>query len=261
MTDDTGRIYLYCVIRDSGPLAVDAPPVSGQGTVYPITDGGLTAVVSDGGLPKYELTRTNVRAHQAVLDCVLPSADVLPARLGTTLPAADDVVENLLRERRGELLSLLDKVAGRVELGLKVSWADLQDAFREVVAGDAGLRALRDRLAARRGAAPYAAQLELGDRAGQALAAARAREADRVIAALAPCAADVRRNDPMSDLMILNAAFLVGRRERRAFEEAVEALDRADTGRLRFMLAGPLPAYNFVALTVVSRAAAGSLGG
>jgi hypothetical protein len=256
MTEDGARIYIYGVIRDDHPLAVSAPPVSGDGLVYPIVHRGLAAVVSDGSLPRYELTRTNIRSHQAVLDCVMQTADVLPARLGTTLPTAEEVVEDLLEARHDELVRLLDYVTGRIELNLKVSWADLERAFREVVGEDTSLRALRDRLAARRGRAGYDAQLELGDRAARALAAKRTREADRLVTALAPVTVSARQNDPMSDLMILNAAFLVERQQMAAFEEAVGDLDHANQGRLSFLIAGPLPAYNFVALHIVSKSEA-----
>src|SRR6266851_3928077 len=98
MTEDGARVYIYGVIHDGRPLAVSAPPVSGDGLVYPIVHRGLAAVVSDGSLPRYELTRTNIRSHQAVLDCVMQAAEVLPTRLGTTLASAGEVVEDLLEE-------------------------------------------------------------------------------------------------------------------------------------------------------------------
>jgi hypothetical protein len=258
MTDDPERVYIYGVVREGCPRTIDAPPVSGAGQVYTVSHGGLAAVVSDGGLPRYELTRKNVRTHQAVLDCVMAAADVLPARLGTTLPSAESVIEELLEERQAELMRLLDYVTGRIELGLKVSWRDLQAAFGEVVAEDPGLRALRDRLAARRGAASRTTLVELGDRAAQALAAKRSREADRIVAALTPFTVSARCNEPMSDLMILNGAFLMERRDREAFEDAVDALDRAGQERLACLVAGPLPPYNFVALHIVSKTESGA---
>jgi len=256
MSEDAVPRYIYAVTWDDPHPVIDAPPVGGSGVVYTITHRGLAAVVSDGDLPRYELTRTNVRGHQAVLDCVLRTADVLPARLGTTLPSTESVLEDLLEHRRDELIRLLTSVTGRVELGLKVSWLDLEHAFREVVAEDASLRLLRDRLAGS-GAGSYETRLQLGDRASQALAAKRTREADRLIAALAPYTAGSRMNTPMSDLMMLNAAFLVDRQQIGTFEEAVARLDAAHRGRLSFRVAGPLPPFNFVTLHINSTAGAG----
>ena len=248
MTEGSARVYLYGVIRDGEPLVLDVPPINGDRPVRTIAHRGLAAVVSDDPLPRYELTRKNVRGHEAVIDDVMRTNDILPTRLGTVLPSARSVVEDVLEKRWTELGRLLERVGGRVELGLKVSWLDLQRALREVVAADRDLRAERDRLVRHPARATYEARLELGGRAAQRLAAKREQEADEIVAALEHQAVEVCRNDPISELMVLNAAFLVERRWTEAFEAAVEKLDRGCGGRLGFMLAGPLPAYSFVGM-------------
>jgi len=241
-------VYLYGVIGDGDPLVLDVPPISGAGPVYTLSHRGLAAVLSDDPLPRYEVTRTNVRGHQAVIDSVMRTTEILPTRLGTVLPSPQWVVANFLEERWAELRRLLDHVAGRVELGLKASWTDLQFIFTETVAGDRELRALRDRLTRHPAAATYEARLQLGERAAEALAAKRKQEADDLAGALEPHVIDIRRNDPISELMVLNAAFLVDRPRIEPFEAAVQDLDRVHAGRLGFVLAGPLPPYNFVGL-------------
>lgn len=249
MADEAAGVYLYGVVRDGDGAGFDVPPISGEGPVYTIPHRGLAAVVSDSALPqRYELTRKNVRGHQAVVDEVMRARDILPARLGTVLPSAQAVVEGLLDKRWAELGRLLERIAGRSELGLKVSWTDLKRVFGEIVAVDRDLRALRDRLAKHPGAVTYAARLELGERAAAALAARRKLEADELVAALELQAVSVHRNDTISELMVLNAAFLVDRGRTETFEAAVRELDRANGGRLDFLLAGPLPPYNFVGL-------------
>jgi len=241
-------VYLYGVIGDADSLVLDVPPMSGAGPVYTLSHRGLAAVLSDDPLPRYEVTRTNVRGHQAVIDGVMRTTEILPTRLGTVLPSAQWVVANFLEVRWAELRRLLDHVAGRVELGLKASWTDLRSVFAEAVAGDRDLRALRDRLSRHPAAATYEARLQLGERAAKALAAKRKQEADDLAGTLEPHVIDIRRNDPISELMVLNAAFLVDRPRIEPFEAAVQDLDRVHAGRLGFMLAGPLPPYNFVGL-------------
>ncbi len=249
MADEPAGVYVYGVIRDGTQPEIDAPPIAGTGPVYIISRGGLAAVVSDGPLRRYELVRQNIRGHQGVIDCVMQATDILPTRLGAMLPSAKAVAETLLEKRREELEQLLERVQGRVELGLKVSWTDLQRVFREITAADQGLRALRDRLARRPSAATYEARIDLGDRAARALSVKREQEADKIAAALARQAVSVCRNDVISELMVLNGAFLVERTGISAFETAVQELDGASDGRLEFMLAGPLPAYNFVCVS------------
>jgi len=249
MADEAAGVYLYGVIRDGSRPGFDVPPIAGTGPVHAIAHRGLAAVVSEGPLRRYELVRKNIRGHQGVIDWVMRSADILPARLGVMLPGATAVVETLLDKRHEELQQLLERVRGRVELGLKVSWTDLQQAFREVIAADQGLRALRDRLTRYPAGATYEARIDLGDRAARALNVQREQEADRIVEGLGRRAVSVCRNDVISELMVLNGAFLVERAGVGEFEEAVRELDRDAGGRLEFMLAGPLPAYNFVSVS------------
>lgn len=252
MTEGATAVYLYGVIRDGDAVVLDVPPISGEGPVYTIPHRGLAAVVSavvgEFPLPRYELTRKNVRGHQAVIDGVMQTSDILPTRLGTVLPSAQSVVEELLEKRWAELGQVLERIAGCVEFALKVSWTDLQRVFCELVAADRDLRARRDRLLKHPRAATHDARLELGGRAARALVAKVAGEADELVAALEPQAVSVCQKDPISELMVLNAAFLVDRRRTETFEATVQELDRANGGRLDFLLAGPLPPYNFVGL-------------
>jgi hypothetical protein len=241
-------VYLYGVVRDGAPLVLDVPPINGAGAVYMLSHRGLAAVLSGDALPSYEVTRKNVRGHQAVIDSVMRTTEILPTRLGTVLPSSEWVVANFLEERWAELRRLLDRVAGRVELGLKASWTDLQVVFNEAVAHDPELRALRDRLARHPAAVTRDARLQLGERAARTLTAKRKQEADDIAGALKPYVIDTCRNDPISELMVLNAAFLVDRPRIESFEAAVQELDRVHAGRLAFVLVGPLPPYNFVSL-------------
>jgi hypothetical protein len=243
-------VYLYGVIRDGDAVVLDVPPISGEGPVYTIPHRGLAAVVSDvvgePPLPRYELTRKNVRGHQAVIDGVMRTTDIMPTRLGTVLLSAQAVVEELLEKRWAELGRALERIAGCVEFALKVSWTDLQRVFRELVAADRDLRAQRDRLLKHPRAVTHEARLALGGRAAQALVAKVEREADELIAGLEPLAVSFHQAEPISELMVLNVAFLVDRRRAEAFEAAVQDLDRANGGRVDCLLAGPLPPYNFV---------------
>ena len=53
-------------------------------------------------------------------------------------------------------------------------------------------------------------------------------------------------NDNLSDMMLLNAAFLVDKAQEQAFDARVHALGEARSGRQIFQYVGPLPPYNFV---------------
>ncbi|MGZ3603036.1 MAG: GvpL/GvpF family gas vesicle protein, partial [Ktedonobacterales bacterium] len=59
-----------------------------------------------------------------------------------------------------------------------------------------------------------------------------------------------RVNRNINDMMILNAAFLVKRDRVSVFDQHVDELAQASTGRLIFRYAGPLAPYNFVDLAL-----------
>ena len=59
--------------------------------------------------------------------------------------------------------------------------------------------------------------------------------------ALEPNAVDIRRNDPISELMVLNAAFLVDRPRIKLFEAAVQDLDRGPAAGLAWWLGPTTP--------------------
>jgi Gas vesicle synthesis protein GvpL/GvpF len=239
-------VYLYGVVRGelTGRL-VDVAPIDGEGEVYGITRGGLTAAVSDAGRDRYEVSRRYLLGHEAVVTALMERHDVLPARFGGVCPR-ERMLADLLVGHRDTLLAQIDRIAGMVELDLVVRWADLQRVITEIVAGDPKLRAARRSLAS--GGVSRNVRLDVGKRVEHGLAALRAAEATAVSAALAPYAADRRSrpDDRDADTHVLNAAFLAGRGGVAAFERAVTEYDRAHPGRYEMRLGTPVAPYWFV---------------
>jgi Gas vesicle synthesis protein GvpL/GvpF len=60
-----------------------------------------------------------VLAHERVLEAIMERGPVLPLRFGTQL-ASEDELAAVLTERREGLLRALERVRGRVEIGLRV---------------------------------------------------------------------------------------------------------------------------------------------
>jgi hypothetical protein len=60
-----------------------------------------------------------VLAHERVLEAIMERGPVLPLRFGTELESEDELAA-VLAERRDELARGLERVRGRVELGLRV---------------------------------------------------------------------------------------------------------------------------------------------
>lgn len=67
-------------------------------------------------------------------------------------------------------------------------------------------------------------------------------------AILNPVIRDARIGKPLTDLMVLNASFLVGRAMLPKFDRTLEIATRETRDRMTFDCVGPLPPFSFVDL-------------
>jgi hypothetical protein len=111
--------------------------------VYAIDHKGLRAVVSDTLSPRVRPERRNITAHQAVLHSLLEQQEsVLPMRFGVIARNAE-TVKKLLETNQRSIKEHLERLKGRVEMGLRVSW-DTSNIYEYFVATHQVLREARD---------------------------------------------------------------------------------------------------------------------
>jgi hypothetical protein len=218
--------------------------MGGHHQVRILTYDDLAAVVSDAPQDQYDISRENLLAHQRVVTQTMTRSDVLPVSFGT-VAASDQQVQELLHREADALHRSLAQVRGRIELELRVLWHE-ERLFAEIVAENEDIRALRDRLAGQAPAATHYERIQLGELVAAALERKSAAEAAALLDALEPLAVATKVNKNLGDMMLLNAAFLVDRRQEPAFDAQVQALGEAQAGRLIVRYVGPLPPYNFV---------------
>jgi hypothetical protein len=139
-SNGNGR-YLYAIVagsetRNYGPIGM------GDSTVYTISEGGVAAVVSDVPDQKMRPERRHLAAHQSVLKKVMEDGTPLPMSFGIV---ADDpqAVRRILSDNQQNFLEQLDRMAGKVEMGLRVTW-DVPNIFDYFVQTHSDLRAARD---------------------------------------------------------------------------------------------------------------------
>jgi hypothetical protein len=246
--------YVYCVGPAEAFSNGDAMAgVSGIGDHKPeirmVQVDDLVAVVSDSPKVRYDVSRRNLLAHQRVLEQAMKLSTVLPVSFGTVASGDRDVEDALLRRERDEIKRLLAYVRGRVELGVTALW-NRERLFAEIVSENREIRSLRDQLAGLGPDTAYYERIDLGQRTERAVIQKSERESRRILDALAPLAVETRVNETMSELMILNAAFLVDRAREAEFDAAVQALGEAELDRIVFRYVGPLPPHSFVHLAV-----------
>lgn len=259
---DEGRmIYLYCSTRshEEAPFHLSVKGIGGRGDeVYSIPFLDLAMVVSDSPQNEYETTRANTVEHQLVCEEVLKQGfTVLPVRFGTVCKptpgksSAQEKIRRLLRRRYGEFHSLLREMENKVELGLKVFWKK-ERLFQEIATASQNIREMRDRIAANPsvGLPAHYERLQLGTMVYNEMESRRDMEARRLAQALTPLAKRYETNKVLTDMMILNAAFLVHRSRVEEFDAKVNELDERYNGRMTFKYVGPVPPFNFVELVV-----------
>lgn len=244
--------YLYCVTY-SQPFAQSGSSLQMAGVggfpVRVITQGDLAAIVSDSQTDQYEITLEYIRAHEDVVEAVMQRADVLPVSFGTVASNDQEILERLLQREAEALRSQLESVKGRVEMGVKALW-DQDALFAQITSEYSDIQELREQIVGTTPEETYDIRLELGELTDAAIQHQREVDSATILDALSPLAIETRTNRIITDMMIVNAAFLVDKSQMTAFNEKANALQQASAGRMTLQLAGPLPPYNFVTVEV-----------
>ncbi|MBU0493723.1 MAG: GvpL/GvpF family gas vesicle protein [Chloroflexi bacterium] len=235
-------LYLYAIIDQPAapPFAEPGLGDAGESATrpYSLSYQDIAAVVSPLAARTVPPTTTNIWDHEAVVEGLMSHCTVLPLRFGTVFNDAA-AVQAVLAEHYAHFVAGLDRVRGRVELGLRVLWH--QEPHSEV--------------AADRGSAPAE---EPGS--GRAYLLARLAEERQQQARRQPAEAlAVELHAPLAGRavestsevwatphLLLTAAYLVDQDQVPAFQEEIRALIAAYP-TLRFLCTGPWPPYSFVA--------------
>lgn len=239
-THHTLQLYVYGITAP-GLDTIEEPGVGDPpAPVRMLAGDGLVAVASPlpgGYVPG---TRHDLVAHQTVLAAVVRERDVIPMQFGVVLPSEDAVVD-LLSRHHDEFESVLDDIAGCIEIDVTV----LQDedrAIADVIAGDRGL----DRL--RRRARTVDDKIRLGEAVAMALEDGAARDGAAVLDHLQPLSVATSVGQSGGTRVVLKASFLVERDAIDRFDEALDALGDRCGDHLRIRVVAPLPAYSFTKL-------------
>jgi len=238
------RKYIYGIIQEPDPKRFSFLGVE-DAAVYTINHRELAAVVSDTGLEEIDPTRKNARAHTVVQDELLKNYTFLPMGFGMIAGSKDDVLKLLEKNYQGLTRELM-RLAGKVEVELKVFW-DQEAMIKELQGGSEEFTRLKAKI--NDAPSPIEAQrllVEAGKMVERIALDWKARYAERVYAALQGLSIEARLNNPLGVKNILNASFLVERARESDFRNDVYKLDSQYQGKVNFKYVGPLAPYNFV---------------
>ena len=242
--------YLYGIIRDPGdkdfgPIGLE---VAGKpGRVHTLSVGSVAAVISDIPADSNILPlRKNLDPHYRVIREVMQASTIIPVTFGHVAKNRQQV-ERALQHNLAEIEAELDRLDGKVEMGLKVKW-DIDNIFEYMVTSDQELSERRDQIFGRSYAPSQREKLELGQMFEKHLNREREDQTDRVVEAFRPCVCGVKVNPPKSDKSVMDIAFLVDRDNLKAFEERVYEVAGTFPSQFLFDYTGPLAPFNFAAL-------------
>ncbi|MFH1652629.1 MAG: GvpL/GvpF family gas vesicle protein [Pseudomonadota bacterium] len=234
--------YIYCIIATDEAKHFGPIGIGGRGDeVHNVCYGGLSAVISNTPLTRYELSKDTLLAHQRVVEQVMEEYTVLPVRFCTVAESVKDII-GLLQLRRNEFLGLIQDLDNKIEIGLKVYWKNMKNVFEELVQENSKLKEkglvysvlIKDEL------------LQLGKEVAKFLDQKREEEGDIWMSVLTRLAHQDKILSMREDSMVLNAAFLMERIRQQEFDEKIELISGRNKNRYDVKYVGPTPPYNFV---------------
>jgi len=237
------RAYLYAVIADAQGRTYGDFGIDGS-EVYSIPGGQVAAVVSNVGVERVRPERSHLAAHQEVLKKLMAETTPLPMSFGI-LADSPQAVRNLLSRNQHALLEQLRRVAGKVEMGLRVTW-DVPNIFEYFVNTHPELRRARDEFLAGPREPTQEDKIEVGRMFDRLLNEDRESYATQVETILAPHCAEIEQRKCRAEREVMNLACLVERTAMPQFESRVfEAAQQFDNN-FAFDYNGPWAPHNFV---------------
>lgn len=237
------RYYLYGIFPDPGPRLVSVKGLDDQ-PVEASHLGGFTFLYSQACQKRYLASRHNLLTHERVLETAMQQGHhtLLPLQFGLTVNDWAQVQEDLITPYGTALTQLFQRLEGCREVSVKVMW-DAATELELLMADNDDLRQQRDQLEGTQLSMDQV--IHIGQRIETALNARRDSIADQFRQALAPLAKESIENDPMTDSMIFNAAYLIPWEAEPAFSRALDAVDATFGDRLRVRYNSFTAPYNF----------------
>jgi hypothetical protein len=243
------RLYVYAIVRNAPRRPIAMPAVADPlGAVWCEPIGDLAAIVSNYVGDEIMPVRRNALAHTRVLEAAMPDGPMLPMRFGVLV---DDVagLKRVIAPRAKDLEMLLDDLGGRVEVGIKARWNE-DIIWTEIVAAHPDLGRVGNRLKKLSKGEGYYDRIDLGRKVEAAIADKRIAEAEKLQRFLDPFVVRQKQLNQTDDMNYFHTAVLVEADQEPALFEAITAYESVQPHRLILKVISPVPAYNFVAVSL-----------
>lgn len=238
--------YIYGIVEEPQHRKFSFPGV-GSADVYTINYEQIAAVVSVTEFTEIDPTRKNVQAHTIAQEVLLKEYNLLP--MGFGMIATDEgEVRRLLEDNYDGLLGELNRLAGKIEVELKVFW-EQEAVINELQGENAELTKLKAKISSASSPAEVQNLLSAAGKLVESIVRDwKTRYAELVYDILQKLSFEAKVNNPVGIKNLLNASFLIDKSRESEFKEQVYKLDTQFQGKMNFKYVGPLPPYNFVNL-------------
>ncbi len=239
-------LYALCASDDLKPRydirGLESAPV------YAIDQNGLRAVVSDTLSSRLRPDRRNISAHQAVLHTLTEDHTVLPMRFGVIARSAE-AVQSLLAANQKTIREHFERLNGRVEMGLRVSW-DVANIYEYYVASHPVLREARDEIWDRNAnnGDHRDEKIRLGNLYQSLRTADRIEFTEKVKEVLFDYCEDIVETPVKREKDVMNLACLVERKRLDEFAKGVFQASKLFDNVYLFDYTGPWAPHNFITL-------------
>ena len=238
--------YIYGIISEFTPKKFVFNGID-EAEVYTLNHQQIAAIVSDIGFSEIDPTRKNVQAHTLVQDNLLKEYTLLPMAFGMVAAGADEV-QTLLEKNYQGLAGELSRLAGNVEVELKLYW-DQETIIKEIQSENREFSGIKEKFNTASSLLEKRNLLiEAGKMVDSILLAWKSKYADMVFNVLKELSHQAKVNNPVGLKNFLNASFLIDKTRESNFKEQVYNLDSKFQGKVNFKYVGPMPPYNFVEL-------------
>ncbi len=243
----SGR-YLYAIVTAPGERTYGFAGIDGA-PVYSMANGQVAAVVSDVLNDRIRPERRHLAAQQAVLkELLFRAGAMLPMAFGIIADGPQAIQKILSRNQEG-FLKQLQRVAGMVEMGLRVS-LDVPNIFEYFVNTHPELRAARDRFLGPYRNPSQEDKIELGRMFDRVLNEDREAYTENVVEILSHYCREIKQNKCRNESEVMSLACLVPRDGQDRFEEGVFAAAKIFDNNFTFDYNGPWAPHNFVELNL-----------
>ncbi len=242
----TGK-YLYALVlgpegKRYGHIGID------YGEVYTVSDGTVAAIVSDVHYRKIRPQRKHVAAQQRVLKGFMGEKALLPMSFGV-IADSSRAVRAFLSSNREAILKQIQRVSGKVEIGLCVRW-DVPNIFEYMVEAHLDLKSARDRLFLTGREPTHEEKIEIGKLFENVVNSEREGHFKVVEKILRPACSEIKRDNCRGELEVMKLACLIDRHSIKRLEDHIFEAAKLFDDNFAFDYTGPWWPHSFVELEI-----------